>query len=186
MGGLGGQLILTTLVVAALAGGGIAVGLGERAARRVRALAASALLLTIMGYGVLVVAGQLSDANVASTLSFLALCGGVVLGALVAILACAAGLALVARADHLRWQRVLLLGSLLPLVLCVSLVTADRAAWSRDPSQITRHEIVILLLAMALAALVPVLPLIYSTWVARQEADDLPISSLPAVDGWYQ
>jgi hypothetical protein len=173
MGGLGMQLILTIIVLLALALGGKAAGQGERAAMRVRALAGSALVLTVAGYAVLFLAGRLKDGGFASGLSFLALSGGVVLGALVAVMACAAGLTYAARERHWRWLGVLLVGALVPLLLGVVLVSVSRAALAQDPLA-TQGEAALLLVALALAALAPLAPLVYGAWAAYHEADPSP------------
>jgi hypothetical protein len=108
--------------------GGIYVGTGSRAAVRVRALSASAFLLVLAGTaGVAVVTTLTPGGRLTVLLGFLALWLGVVLGALLALLACVAAVVYAVRRRDLAWCGMLLVGALLPVLAAALLATQELA-----------------------------------------------------------
>jgi hypothetical protein len=162
------QLIGAALVLLLPAVVGVFVGRSQRAAPYVRALGASALLLTISGYvGLALLLTRAVGAP--AVLSYLALWLGITLGALTTVVGCAAGLIHAMRLQQMGWFRALLLGSLLPLVLAAALVGAELATLSRQSPDVPTSAALVLLVAMALAGIAPFTTLAYGVRAAQVE-----------------
>ncbi|MBF6592537.1 MAG: hypothetical protein IVW57_18655 [Ktedonobacterales bacterium] len=170
MGPLSPQFIGTAIALLAPAVVGVHTGSGgARAATRVRALGASALLLLLAGMITLAIA-TIAGGQGAVLLTYLALWLGVIPGVLLAAMSCAAGLAHAARGHHRWWRRILLAGSLVPLLLSALLIGVALVSLDGATTVVPAGEVAALFVALVLAALSPLAALAYGLWAVQHTA----------------